>query len=102
MSKPQVIVIPPLAGEGSVSPVQVPIANGSVVTLVNLNRNLGVTLCNDDLFAPATTWPLGPSNVIPQPGIDNLWVKNPNTEPIEILVLEGSVAVTNFYSSGVP
>jgi hypothetical protein len=102
MARPQVIVIPPLSGIGAVMPAQIPLTGTTVVTLVNLDRNLGVTLCNTTDFAPNTTWPLGPSNVIPQPGVNNLWVQNPNTEGIEILVLEGIVPVTNFYSSGVP
>jgi hypothetical protein len=101
MSKPQVITVAALAGMGTMPPQQVPL-DTDVVTLVNLDRNLGVTLCNDDNFEPSNTWPLGPSNVIPQPGINNLWVQNPNSVPVMILVLEGIVTVSNFYPSGVP
>lgn len=102
MSKPTVVSIPPLSGTGNVPSVQIPLGTSSAVTLINLDKNLGLTLCTDDSFTPNTTWPLPAGNVIPQPGIDNLWVQNTNTTAVNILVLQGIVPVDRYYPGGNP
>jgi len=99
MSKPQVISVPAHAGVGNVPSVQIPLS-GTSITLVNLDQNLGLTLCTDDNFYPNTTWPFPAGNAIPQPEIDNLWVQNPNTASVNILVLEGIVPVSTYFPSG--
>ncbi len=95
LSKPQVVQIPPLAGMGTNSPIQIPLDNQStateVVTLVNLSNSLSVTLCNNDRFNPSEVWPLKYGAVSPQPGVNNLWVQNANNATVEILVLSGVV-----------
>lgn len=95
LTKPQVVQIPPLAGIGTNLPAQIPLDNQStstqVVTLVNLSSSLNVVLCNNTNFEPSTTWPLKYGAVSPQPGINNLWVQNPNNATVEILVLSGIV-----------
>jgi len=93
MSKPQVIVVPALAGIGINAPVQVPLSTDTI-TLVNLSTTLGLILCNDDRFAPTTTWPLSGGITAPQPGLNNLWVQNPNNYDVNVLVLEGIVPLT--------
>lgn len=95
MSKPQVIVVPAHAGIGTVPPVQIPLAEGSNITLTNLSSNLGLTLCNDSQFNSTTTWPLAPNSTNPQPGVNNLWVQNSNSTSISILVLQGIIPVFN-------
>lgn len=94
------MIVPPLSGIGTQPAVQVPLANGSDVTLINLDKTYDLVLCNDDSFQPNTTWPLPSGNVIPQPGINNLWVQNPNNTPVNILVLEGIVPVSLYQYTG--
>ncbi len=100
MSRPQVINVPPYAGIGTVPPVQVPLINNQTVTLINQNNYLGLTLCNTSDFNPGTTWPLPPSTSAAQPGINNLWVQNPNNVEIEVLVLEGAMPINLVSSNG--
>ena len=88
MSKPQVITVPALAGIGNNSPVQIPIGV-DIITLINLSNTMGLTLCNDDRFVPSTTWPLYGGMSAPQPGVNNLWIQNPNNSEIDVLVLMG-------------
>lgn len=103
MSKPQVINVPPYAGVGTVPPVQVPLINNEPVTIFNLDNNLGLTLCNDERFDPASTWPLQQGNVLPiTGGINNLWIQNPNDIEIRVLVLEGIVPVGLYNPKGAP
>ena len=100
MSKPQVINVPPNAGIGTVPPVQVPLIGSSAITLINQNSYLGLTLCNDDRFNPTTTWPLSPGAAQPQTGVNNLWIQNPNTEQITVLVIEGIIPTALTAPSG--
>ncbi len=102
MSKPQVIVIPANAGTGTTPAVQIPLAENSAITLINLDYNLGVTLCNDDHFSPTTTWPLQQLNALPIAGINNLWVQNSNNANVELLVLQGIVPVSLYNPKGAP
>ena len=95
MSKPQVIVVPPNAGIGTVPPIQVPLGIGDNITLINLSSYLGLTLCNDNEFNAASTWPLYPGSVNPQPGINNLWIKNPHNTQVSVLVLQGIIPAFN-------
>ena len=100
MSKPQVIVVPPNAGIGTVPPVQVPLINDTAVTLINQDNYLGLILCNDDHFNPTSVWPLPPSTAAPQPGINNLWIQNPNNKQIQVLVVQGIVPMELVSSNG--
>jgi len=81
---PTVIQVPALCGVGTMPPVQVPLLESSIISLVNLS-NIDFILCNDDTFT--TTWPLPAGATQPEPGIDNLWIRNPNTTDGEVLVL---------------
>ena len=102
MSKPQVITIPANAGFGTVPPVQIPLSDGSAVTLINLDYNLGVTLCNDSNFAPSSVWPLQQLNALPITDVNNLWVQNPNNANVELLVLAGVMPVALYNPKGAP
>lgn len=99
MSKPQVIIVPPNAGIGTTPAVQIPIIGG-VVTLLNLNTTLGLTLCTDQNFSPNTTWPLPPNVSIPHTDINNLWAQNSSTSTIQVLVLQGIIPVTYVPTTG--
>lgn len=94
MSRPQVIVIPALAGIKNNPAIQIPLGFGSVVTLVNQSNYLGLTLCTDNNFSATTTWPLPASVVAPQTGVDNLWVQNPHNVDIQLVVYSGLVPVS--------
>ena len=102
MSKPQVINVPALAGMGTVPPVQVPLIDGNAITIINLDGSLGVTLCNDDQFNPTSTWPLNQLNVLPMTGINNLWIQNPNSVGVQVLVLQGIMPVSLYNPKGAP
>ncbi len=102
MSKPQVITIPANAGFGTAPAVQIPLTDGSAITLINLDYNLGVTLCNDSGFNTNSTWPLQQLNALPITDINNLWVQNPNAADIQLLVLAGVMPVSLYNPKGAP
>ena len=82
---PTVIQVPAGSGVGSQPPIQVPLTDESIISLVNLSATVTLTLCNDDTFS--TTWPLAAGSVQPEPGIDNLWIQNSTNTDASVLVL---------------
>ena len=86
---------------GTTPPVQIPLIDGPV-TLINLDWSNGVTLCNDDLFNPTSTWPLNQLNVLPMIGLNNLWIQNPNNTQVQVLVLQGIMPVSLYNPKGAP
>lgn len=101
MSKPQVVQVAAMAGTGTVPACQIPLSLGGV-TVINLDYNLGVTLCNDEQFNDSTTWPLQQLNALPITGVNNLWVQNPNNSPIKLLILQGVMPVSLYNPKGAP
>ena len=95
MSKPQVITVAAKAGIGSQPAQQIPIGDGSAVTLVNLSNNLGLVLCDSSDFN--ITWPLNAATVLPQTGLTTLFISNPNSSPVQVEVLQGIVPVSSVY-----
>jgi hypothetical protein len=65
-------------------PVQVPLLDSTIISLDNLS-SVDLDLCNDDTFS--VTWPLKAGGIAPQPGIDNLWIRNPSSTDAQLLVL---------------
>ena len=102
MAKPTVINVAGMSGFGAQPAVQVPLAEGSVVTIINLSNTNAVILCYDEGFNPDATWPLGPGNVLPLPDINNLWIQNANPTAVQLLVLKGIVPVSIYFPTGYP
>lgn len=99
MAQPQVIIVPAHSGIGTNPPIQIPIGAGTV-TVLNLDPNLGLTLCNTLDFATSSTWPLPPNISIPQTDVNNLWAQNEHSSDIEVLVIAGVVPITYVPISG--
>ncbi|HEY1645949.1 MAG TPA: hypothetical protein VGF75_06315 [Candidatus Saccharimonadales bacterium] len=93
---PTVIQIPNGSGVGTQPPIQIPLLESSIISLVNLS-DVTLTLCNDDTFN--TTWPLGPNITQPEPGVDNLWVMNDSGNDAQILVLTYDASLTPYVAS---
>ena len=92
MSAPQLITIPALAGVNGNNVYQIPIVDGTDVTLQSFSNTLTLSLCNDSNFS--SPFPLGPLGVLPLPGTSTIFVQNPNTNSVNILVLNGIVPVS--------
>lgn len=85
-NKPLVLPIPAGAGTNGQLGVQVPTYENSLLSLLNLGT-IGLMVSPDDTFPSTTTFPLAGGGQIPVPGVDNLWIQNPNGTAGQVLVL---------------
>jgi hypothetical protein len=94
MARPQVVIVPALAGIGSNPPTQIPLSGGTTITIVNQNNYLGLTLCETESFEPSTTWSLPASASMPQTGMNTLFAQNSSNYPVTLLVYTGVLPIS--------